>query len=62
MSWIDTGVIILVIAVALMIFYQALKEPVDMLGRLLGKAFSSMKEGLTNRKEETQDFTNIEYG
>lgn len=60
-SWIDTGIVIIVIIVVLGIFYKALKEPIDMvLGWLKG-----LLEGARDKIAESGgggETTVIRYG
>ena len=63
MTWIDTVVVIIVVAVGLIILYKALKEPMDML-------FGAIKNGLgfvgTKISEATEGggdgYQEISYG
>jgi hypothetical protein len=60
MNWLDYIVVGIVIIVGLVIFYKALKEPLDLLGGLIKKAFSGIKESMASKTEEA--YETIYYG
>jgi len=58
-TWIDYTIIIIVVAVGLAILYKALKEPLDMLGRGVKNIFSSVRDKVSDARDERMV---IEYG
>jgi len=61
MGWIDTVVIIIVIALGLIIFYKALKEPLDMLFGLIGRGIRGIVDSIHSRGE-SNGYDIIRYG
>lgn len=63
-SWIDTGIMILVIGVVLGIFYKALKEPIDLLLGWIGGMLGAGRDKLAdmNSGDESGGKTTITYG
>jgi len=58
MGWIDTIIIVIIVAMGLMIMYKALKEPIDMLGRGISNLF-----GWGRDKVSANDYAEvISYG
>lgn len=48
MTWIDTTVVIIVVAVGLVILYSALKEPLDLLFGLIKGLFTAAKDKVSD--------------
>jgi len=59
-SWIDYGVVSIIVVGGLFIFYRALKEPVDLLFGALGKGFHAIKDMLSGGP--AQQYEEIRYG
>lgn len=64
MTWIDTTVITIVVAVGLIIFYKALKEPLDLLFGWIGKGLGSVFGFVKDKAEGATDagYEVITYG
>ncbi len=60
MGWLDTIVVVLVVAVGLMIMYKALKEPIDMLLNMIKNMFGAAKDKISDTAESGYD--TISYG
>lgn len=60
-TWIDTTVITIVVVVGLLIFYRALKEPVDMLLGGLKSMLGYVKDTISSSGEGAYDEV-IKYG
>lgn len=59
-TWIDTAVVAIIVVIGLMIMYRALKEPLDALFGLIGKAFSGIRDKLAGGEGEY--YSEINYG
>lgn len=63
MSWFDTIIMIIVIGVAMGIFYKALKEPIDLIVGLIGKGLGAARDKLAETTGGTgEESTVIRYG
>lgn len=60
MTWIDTTVVVTVVALGLIILYKAVKEPIDMLFRLIGRGFGAIRDRVTGMGGDYYD--EIRYG
>ena len=60
MNWLDYVVVGIVIIVGLVLFYKALKEPLNLLFGGVKKALSAMFGGIKNKTEEGYEV--IQYG
>ena len=62
-DWISNIVVTIVVAVGFLILYKALKEPVDMLFKLIGNLFGWGRDKVTGAGEDAGDYYNsISYG
>lgn len=63
MAWLDTTIVVGIIAFGLVIFYKALKEPLDMLGGLIMKGLIALKDAIAGSSQDTADkYQEIRYG
>jgi len=62
MAWIDTIVIIIVCAVGLVIFYKALKEPLDSIGRLIKRGAGGLFDKVSGGDSGGGEYDVIRYG
>lgn len=59
-NWIDTIVVILVVAAGLFILYKALREPIDLVLGWIRRGFESLKDKIGERKSDINEV--IRYG
>jgi len=62
MTWVDTLVVTGVVLFGIIIFYKALKEPIDLLGGLVKRAFVSIKDKVVDMKDSSPGYEEIVYG
>ena len=62
MTWVDTLVVTGVVLFGIIIFYKALKEPIDLLGGLVKRAFVSIKDKVVDMKDSSSGYEEIVYG
>lgn len=55
MSWLDTTIIAIVIALGLVIMYKALKEPLDLLFGLIGKGIRALTGKISGMNESREE-------
>lgn len=55
-EWVDTIVVTIIIATGLVIFYKALKEPLDLLFRGIGRVLGSARDKIIGVKDSGGDY------
>ena len=61
MTWVDYGIVTIVIVVVVGIFYKGLKEPIDLMLGWIGKMFGSARDKLAESSGQ-EGGTIITYG
>ena len=60
-TWIDYLVVGIIIIVGLILFYRALKEPLDLLFGWLGRGIGAIRDGISGAREGGY-YDEIRYG
>ena len=63
MDWVSTIVLTIVVIGGLLLFYRALKEPMDMLFGFLGRGFAWIGQSIRNAGDNSRNYVQeIRYG
>lgn len=62
MGTLDTIIVVVIVIIALVLFYRALKEPLDLVGSLIKRGFLYIKDLFSGLSERGNIYEEIKYG